>query len=244
MNAMVLAAGLGLRLRPITNTIPKPLVAVGGRTMLDRALDHLEAAGVADAVVNTHYLAEKIESHLAARASPRIHLSHEPELLETGGGITKALPHLGNDAFHAVNADIIWEDGASPALRNLAAAWDDSAMDALLLLQPVETAVGYDGAGDFYRNDDGSLRRRGSDASAPYVFTGVQMLHPRLFDGVAVEPFSMNILYNRALAAGRLRGLAHDGAWYHVGTPEALDEAEKLLSARDAGRAKGETPGR
>lgn len=235
---MVLAAGLGLRMRPITETMPKPLVPLAGRTLLDRALDALADVGVTDAVVNTHYLPQMIEAHLAGRAAPRIVISREDDLLETGGGVARALPALGGEAFFVVNADIAWEDGPTPALSRLAASWDDGAMDALLLLQPVDAAPGYDGAGDFARDGDGRLRRR-DGAAAPYVFTGVQILHPRLFAGAPAGAFSLNLLFDAALAAGRLFGLAHDAAWYHVGTPVALAEAERLIAARPAARIAG-----
>lgn len=238
---MVLAAGLGLRLRPLTDKVPKPLVRVAGRTMLDRVLDHLVVAGVERAVVNSHHLADQIEAHLAARDAPPVVLSHEPELLETGGGIVRALPRLGPRAFYAANADIIWADGPTPALARLAAAWNDDAMDALLLVHPHGRAVGFDGAGDFFRARSGALRRRGGRSRAPYVFTGVQVLHPRLFDGAPAGAFSMNVLYDRALADGRLFGLVHDGDWFHVGTPAALAEAETILAgpaATVAGRTR------
>ena len=239
---MILAAGLGLRLRPLTETRPKPLIEVAGRTMLDRALDHLVAAGIGSAVVNCHYLAEQIEAHLAGRDRPAIRLSREEVLLETGGGIAKALPNLGPDPFYAANADIIWSDGATPALLRLADHWDASTMDALLLVHPTERAFGYDGAGDFARDKDGRLSRRGNAASAPYVFTGVQLLHPGLFDGAPAGAFSMNVLYDKALAAGRLHGVVHDGEWYHVGTPEALSEADALLASREKRPAPAERP--
>lgn len=228
---MILAAGLGLRLRPLTETRPKPLIEVAGRTMLDRALDHLVAAGIGSAVVNCHYLAEQIKAHVAGRESPDIRLSHEEVLLETGGGIAKALADLGEGPFFAANADIIWSDGATPALARLVAHWNDDTMDALLLIHPAERAVGYDGAGDFHLDETGGLRRRGADKAAPYVFTGVQLLHPRLFDGAPSGAFSMNVLYDRALAAGRLHGVVHDGEWYHVGTPAALADADALLAS-------------
>jgi MurNAc alpha-1-phosphate uridylyltransferase len=229
MNAMVLAAGLGLRMRPITLTMPKPLVPVSGRTMLDRALDHLDHAGVDRKVVNLHWLGETIRSHLDGRDD--IVFSTEPELLETGGGVAKALPLLGTDPFYVCNADIIWTDGTVPALSRLARAFDPSRMDGLLLLQPVDTAFGYDGAGDFHLGDDGRLRRRKKEETTPLLFAGVQILHPRLFEDHPGGAFSLNLLYDRAIASDRLFGLVHDGGWYHIGTPSALAEAEALLDS-------------
>ena len=226
--AMVLAAGLGLRMRPITLTTPKPLVCVAGRTMLDRALDHLAVAGVQEMVVNTHWLADCVREHLADHSD--ISLSHEEELLETGGGVAKALPLLGHEPFYVVNSDIIWTDGETPALARLARAWVDQDMDALLLLQPTGNAVGYEGKGDFFINGNDTLRRRGEADSAPLLFSGVQILHPRLFEGCPSGKFSLNVLYDRALAANRLYGLVHDGGGYHVGTPEALPQVEALLA--------------
>jgi MurNAc alpha-1-phosphate uridylyltransferase len=227
MRAMVLAAGLGLRMRPITLTTPKPLVEVAGRSMLDRALDHLAGAGVAELVVNTHWLAERIRDHLAGR--PGVALSHEDVLLETGGGVAQALPLLGDEAFFVVNSDIIWTNGGTPALKRLAEAWDDGRMDALLLLQPTAGAVGYEGPGDFFLSPTGEPRRRKGREVAPYLFSGVQILHPRLFEGAPSGKFSLNVLYDRALEAGRLFAIVHDGRWFHVGTPEALPEVEALL---------------
>ncbi|TAN63490.1 MAG: nucleotidyltransferase family protein [Magnetospirillum sp.] len=225
--AMVLAAGLGLRMRPITLTTPKPLVVVAGRTMLDRALDHLAVAGVREMVVNTHWLADRITEHLADRSD--ISLSHEAVLLETGGGVAKALPLLGHEPFYVVNSDIIWTDGPTPALARLATAWREQDMDALLLLQPTGTAVGYEGKGDFFINAADIPRRRGAAEAAPLLFSGVQILHPRLFEGCPSGKFSLNVMYDRALAEGRLFGLVHDGRWFHVGTPDALPEVEALL---------------
>lgn len=234
LRAMVLAAGYGLRLRPLTETTPKPLVAVAGRTMLDRALDSLAASGVIHAVVNVHHLGAQIEARLTERArmglEPTTDVSPEAQLLDTGGGIKNALPRLGTAPFLAVNADIVWEDGPSPALKRLAAAYDETTMDALLLLVTRKCAVGFDGPGDFFRGDDGRLVRRGEKPSAPYVYAGLQMLTPKLFDGAPDGAFSLNRLYDRAVARGRLFGLVHDGAWYHVGTPEALKDADRLLA--------------
>ena len=228
-HAMILAAGLGLRLRPVTERLPKPLVAVAGRTMLDRVLDHLDAVGVARRVVNTHWLGALIARHLAGR--PGITLSAEPDLLETGGGVAKALPLLGDRPFYVCNADIIWSDGGTPALRRLADAWDDERMDALLLLQCTVTAFGYDGQGDFFLDAAGVARRRRQAEISPLLFGGVQILHPRLFAGAPDGPFSLNRLYDRAEEAGRLYGIVHDGGWYHIGTPDALAAAEALLIA-------------
>ncbi|MBI2239973.1 MAG: nucleotidyltransferase family protein [Magnetospirillum gryphiswaldense] len=229
-HGMVLAAGLGLRMRPITETLPKPLIKVGGRTMLDRALDHLDKAGVAHKVVNTHWLGEKIADHLAGRTD--ITLSPEDVLLETGGGVARALPLLGVDPFYVVNSDIIWTDGgADTALSRLAQAWDDDHMDGLLLMQRTATALGYDGDGDFFLSADGIPTRRGARQVAPLLFSGVQILSPRLFADAPSGKFSLNVLYDQALEAGRLFGLVHDGGWYHVGTPQALPVVEQALLA-------------
>jgi MurNAc alpha-1-phosphate uridylyltransferase len=228
--AMVLAAGKGLRLRPITLSRPKPLVEVGGQTMLDGALDRLAEAGVAEAVVNAHHLGHMIEAHLKGRARPRIHLSHEEALLETGGGVKKALPLLGEEPFFVVNGDILWRDGKVPALRRLAEAWDGAVMDALLLMQSTASAIGYEGSGDFVMDQLGRLRRRKENEVAPFLFAGLQILAPALFEGTPDGPFSLNLIYDRALAAGRLYGLRHDGTWYHVGTPEDLQRVEAALA--------------
>ncbi len=231
-HAMVLAAGQGLRMRPLTERTPKPLIPVAGRCMLDRALDLLDDADVPYRVVNTHWLGDQVAAHLAHHTGTVI--SREDVLLETGGGVGYALPLLGEKAFFVCNADIIWIDGAQPALARLAQAWDDGRMDALLLMQPVDTAFGYDGAGDFHCLADGTLRRRAKDERAAHVFTGVQILHPRLFTGAPKGAFSLNVLYDRAQTQGRLRGIVHDGDWLHIGTPQALAEAEAWFAARKA----------
>jgi MurNAc alpha-1-phosphate uridylyltransferase len=232
--AMLLAAGLGTRMRPLTDVLPKPLVPIGGRTLADRALDRLEAAGVDTVIVNVHHFAEKMQAHLAARTRPRIVISDERErLLESGGGIVKALPLLGGAPFVSANADAIWLDRGTPALARLAAAFDAEKMDALLLLHPLERAVGYSGPGNFALGDDGQLQRA---LYAPHVFTGVQVLHPRLFAGRKAEPWSLRELYNAAERAdgrlARMYGLVHDGDWLHVGTPGELAEAESFLARR------------
>lgn len=225
---MVLAAGLGTRMRPLTNTKPKPLIEVAGITLLDRVLDWMAAAGITETVVNTHYLAPQIEAHVQSRTTPHIILSSEADqLLETGGGIAKALPHLGDTPFFSANSDTICLDGETPALARMAQGWDDASMDALLLLHPVEKAIGFEGPGDFSMGANGELTRRGTNPSAPYVFTGVQLLHPRLFRNLPTGPFSMNLLYDRALT--RVRGLVHDGNWLHVGDPQGLADAESWL---------------
>jgi MurNAc alpha-1-phosphate uridylyltransferase len=226
-SGMILAAGLGLRMRPLTLDRPKPLLEVAGRSMLDRAIDAMTATGVSFIIVNHHYLGEQIPTHLAGR---NICFSDESALLlETGGGVKKALPSLGEGAFFVINGDIVWQDGATPALSRLFTAWNEAKLDALLLLAEQESAIGYAGAGDFFLEEDGTLRRRGQAASAPYVFAGVQILHSRLFADAPEGPFSLNLLYDKALSAGRLAGLAHDGQWFHVGDPAGLAEADAIL---------------
>ena len=230
---MVLAAGRGLRLRPLTEHTPKPLVRVAGRALIDYALDLLFAADIREIVVNAHHLAEQIERHMAdvARQHPALtlHVSREVDLLETGGGVLKALPWLGAEPFFVLNSDVIVRDGPSPALARMARRFDARSMDALLLLQPVDRAIGYDGAGDYSIDREGRLTSRGERAAAPFVFTGTQILAPRLFSGERSGAFSLKRLYDRAESAGRLFGLVHDGAWLHVGTPAALTEAEQAL---------------
>ncbi|MCH8002327.1 MAG: nucleotidyltransferase family protein [Proteobacteria bacterium] len=227
--AMVLAAGLGERMRPITDTLPKPLIELRGRTLLDSILDRVAAAGVPEAVINLHYLGEMIEARLVPRERPRVSFSHEETRLETGGGVRKALSLLGADAFFVINGDVCWLDGHTPALERLAAAWDDEEMDALLLLHPTAFAVGYAGVGDFVLAPDGRMRRRRESEVSPFVFTGIQILHPRLFEDAPEEPFSLNLIYDKAGAAERLWGLRHDGEWFHIGTPEGLRDVEDAL---------------
>jgi MurNAc alpha-1-phosphate uridylyltransferase len=231
-SGMVLAAGLGTRMRPITDRIPKPLVTLGGKSLLDHAIDRLADAGVPRLVINVHYKAEMIARHLEGRREPAITLSVEDELLETGGGVLKALPLL-DEVFYVVNSDVFWLDGKVPALQRLAAAWDAEHLDALLLLQRTTTALGYEGVGDFIIDPLGGVRRRLEREVAPHLFAGVQIVHRRLFDGQKPGKFSLNRLWDRALAAGRLAAIVHDGEWYHVGTPEALAQAEaRLVSHR------------
>ena len=236
--AMVLAAGLGLRMRPLTQTVPKPLLKVGGETMLDQVLDRLVEAGVERAVVNTHWLPEKIERHLKTRTNPHIEISREDDLLETGGGVTKALPILGDDPFFVVNADIVWRNGVQPALKRLAHAWRDDEMDALLMMASIIRSTGYDGDGDFLMDCVGRLTRRPERLIAPFVFSGVQIVHPRLFAKAPPSPFSMNVLYAHAEEADRLYGIVHDGDWYHVGTPDAIDQADAEILEKEGARVR------
>ncbi len=231
--AMLLAAGLGTRMRPITDSIPKPMVMVAGQTMLDRALDKLGYAGVDTVVVNTSYKAEIIESHLASRRGPpRILISREDEPLETGGGILHALPLLGGDPFYVMNGDIVYTDGELPALARLALAWRPETMDALLLVHPVASAIGYDGKGDFFLDEQGYVTARGVAAEAPYVFTGVQLFHPRLLDGRCEKKFPLGALLRGGRGDGmpRIHAIVHDGAWLHVGDLNGLKLAEEYLS--------------
>lgn len=227
--AMVLAAGLGRRLATAYPDLPKPLMTVGGKALVDHVLDRLAAAGVKTAVVNIHHMADRLRDHLAARGAPHIILSDESDaLLDTGGGIARALPDLGGGPFLAVNSDVLWR-GADP-LSALAGSWDGEAMDALMLMVPVAGASGYDGPGDFEMASSGALAARRQGETAPLVFGGVQIIHPRLFDGCPPGPFSIVPLWRAAARAGRLHGLRHQGAWYHVGTPEGLRLAEAAVA--------------
>lgn len=229
-HGMVLAAGLGTRMRPLTNTCPKPLIKVAGQSLLDRALDWMQQGGIRQAVVNTHYLSEQIEQYLAKRENPRIIISSEAEeLLETGGGIKKALPHLGSEPFISANSDTICLNATTHTITRLSEYWNNDTMDALLLLHPVEKAVGYEGRGDFSLGHTGELMRRNAANDAPFVFTGVQMLHPRLFKNAPQGAFSMNLLYDQNLS--RVRAIIHDGHWLHVGDPQGLNLAEKWFHA-------------
>jgi MurNAc alpha-1-phosphate uridylyltransferase len=229
-SAMVLAAGLGTRLRPLTEHLPKPLVEVGGRTLLDHAIDRLALVAVERVVVNVHYRAGMIAAHLARRDHPQIAISEEAELLDTGGGVRHALPLLG-ETFFVINSDVLWMDGRDHALARLAATFDPDRMDAVLLLQRTVTAVGYDGIGDYFLDPLGRPRRRREREVAPYLFAGIQLLHRRLFHGVDERVFSLVSLYDRAEAAGRLGAIVHDGEWYHVGTPEGLATTRERLSS-------------
>ena len=231
-SAMVLSAGLGKRMRPLTATRPKPLIEVAGRTLLDRALDRVEAAGITTAIVNVHYFADQIEAAVAARTGRlAIRISDErAALLETGGGVTRALPMIDADPFFVINSDNMWIDGSADTLRLLAQRWDADTMDALLLLVPLARATGYEGRGDFHLDPMGAVTPRGEVRIAPFVYSGVQLISKRLFDGEPVENFSMWRAWNKALASGRLFGSVHQGLWFHVGTPASVGETEGLLA--------------
>jgi MurNAc alpha-1-phosphate uridylyltransferase len=229
---MVLAAGLGTRMRPHSGTIPKPLVKVGGKALLDHMLDRLADAGVETAVVNVHYLAEQIERHVAGRARPRVVISDErAQLLGTGGAVVKALDRLGGGPFFHVNADTLWIDGVTPNFARLADAFDPKAMDGLLLLAPAAGSIGYTGRGDFAMAADGRLTRRAEREVAPFVYAGAAILNPTLFTGPPNGEFALTPLFERAAKAGRLFGLRLDGLWMHVGTPEAIAAAEVAIRA-------------
>ena len=232
--AMILAAGKGVRLRPITETTPKPLIEIGGRALLDWSLDRFADAGVKEAVVNLHHLGAMIEKHLQGRTRPAVTFCRETELLETGGGVMAALSILGPGPFYVANGDALWLNGSMDALGRLRQAWNDERMDGLLLLHSTVDAYGYDGLGDFAAAPDGTLTRRPEGEVAPYLFTGVQILHRRAFDGLQSGCFSLNRVYDRILADERLFGIVHDGEWFHIGTPRGIDEAETYMSLRYA----------
>ena len=228
--AMVLAAGLGARMRPLTDRMPKPLVAVAGRALIDHVLDRLADAGVERAVVNVHYLADALERHLAARKKPEITISDERGLLlGTGGAVVKALPELGDAPFFHINSDTIWIDGVKPNLARLAEAFDPAGMDAALLLAPTAGSIGYAGRGDFAFAADGRLRRRTVREVAPFVFAGAAILAPALFKDAPKGEFPLTDLFDRAAEQGRLFGLRLEGLWMHVGTPDAIALAENAI---------------
>lgn len=229
--AMVLAAGLGTRMRPLTDDRPKALVEVGGKALIDHVLDRLAAAGVGRAVVNVHYFADRLEAHLRPRTAPAVVISDEREqLLETGGGLKKARPLLGEAPVLVANIDSVWTEPSVPAVERLAAAWDPGVMDALLLVVPLARASGFEGAGDFFLHDDARLSFRDQADAAPYAFMGLHLTKPELVDAEPEGPFSLTRVWRRLAADGRLHGLAFDGFWMHVGDPAARDAAEARLA--------------
>ena len=228
--AMVFAAGLGTRMRPITETLPKPLVKVGGRTMLDHMLDRLAEAGVERAIVNVHHLADQIEGQLAGRAQPAIIVSDERDrLLDQGGGIAKVLPLLGEAPFLICNTDALWVEGPNGNLARLMAQWDPARMDVLLLVAGTTASIGVDWAGDFAMDEDGRLTRRPEGGVTPFVYAGVGIMKPALFEGIGEPVFRLAPFFFRAAEAGRLFGTRLDGLWLHVGTPEAIRDAEDAI---------------
>lgn len=231
-SAMVMAAGLGKRMRPLTATRPKPLVRVAGKALIDHSLDRIEAAGIGHVVVNVHYLADALEAHLAAQQRPfSIAISDErAQLLETGGGMVRALPQLTGDPILIVNSDNIWTDGPQDSIRHLARHWDGARMDALLLVIRQASATGHGGRGDFHMDPNGRLSRRKAGHIAPFVYTGIQLISRRFLDDAPEGPFSTMLLWERAIAAGRLFGLSHMGQWFDVGTPASIAPTEAALS--------------
>lgn len=228
---MVMAAGLGTRMRPLTNDRPKPLVEVAGKTLIDHAIDRLVAAGVTMIVVNLHYKGEMLKAHLARRTDVEIRLSEESEeLLGTGGGILKALPHFAGEPFFVHNSDSVWVEGLGHALDRMKARWNPESMDALLLMASMVTAIGFEGTGDFQMDADGVLSRVPEQRVSPFAYPGVQIVHPRILDSAKGASFSMNRLWDVAIEKGRLYGMRLDGVWIHVGTPEAVRDADAFLA--------------
>ena len=227
--AMVMAAGMGKRMRPLTASQPKPLVRVAGKPLIDHTLDRLGAAGIGKAVVNVHYLADALEAHLGERSCPAVTISDErDQLLETGGGMVKAQGLL-PDPFFCLNSDNIWLDGPQDAFADLSQRWDPAIMDALLLVVPHARAVNFNGLGDFHLSPEGRIARRKADRIAPFIYTGIQIVSHRLLRGSNVEKFSTNILWNRALEEGRLFGVSFTGTWFEVGTPDSIRPTEDAL---------------
>lgn len=228
--AFVLAAGLGTRMRHLSETLPKPLVPLNGIPLIDRVLDGIADSGIRRAVVNVHYKADQLEAHLRVRTRPEMTLSNERGLLlDTGGGVMKAWPLLKSGPFLIHNSDSVWIEGVGRNIDRLCSAWNSETMDSLMLLATPEHSIGYDGSGDFNSDSVGRLTRRVSCETAPFVFAGVSIAHPRLFDGAPVGAFSLNRVWDRAIAAGRLSGLPLTGLWMHVGTPEAVTQAEQMM---------------
>ncbi len=228
--AMIMAAGFGTRMRPLTDDRPKPLVELRGRTLLDHALDRLVAAGVTMVVINLHYRAQQVKDHLAKRRDIEIRYSMEEEILGTGGGVVKALPNFDGEPFFVLNSDSVWVEGYVAPLIAMQRAWQPEKMDGLLLLAAMTTAMGYEGRGDFLLDANGHIARVPERTSSPYAYPGVQIAHPRLFADAPAGAFSTNVMWDRAIAKGRLYGMRLDGVWIHVGTPDAQREAEGYLA--------------
>ncbi len=234
--AMVLAAGLGTRMRPITDSMPKPLVLVNGKTLLDHALDALVLGGVSRVTVNVHYLADQIEDHLEARSHPAIDISDERQaLLDSGGGVKNAMTGLAEGAFFILNADSFWVDGEGSNIKRMRAAWNPEQMDMMLLVSTADQSTGFDGPGDFFMNDLGVLTRRGEAVSAPYIYAGAIVAKAEQFQAIRQDVFSLNTLFDKAIAENRLYGCKLNGLWLHVGTPASIAEAEQAIET-DASR--------
>ena len=230
--AMIMAAGLGKRMRPLTESRPKPLVEVARMAMIDHCFEKLVEAGIGKAVVNVHYLPDMMESHLAAMSYPiDIRVSDErAQLLETGGGLVQAEPLIEEDNFYCINSDNLWTDGPTNSLQQLALAWNEDQMDALLLLVPRSSAHNYQGTGDFHLDDESRISRKLPDQQAPFIFSGIQLISKRLLRDAPAGPFSTNIFWERAIGEGRLFGLVHEGQWFEVGSPEAIAPTEAALA--------------
>ena len=228
---MLLAAGLGERMRPLTERVPNPLISISGTPLIDRMLDHIVEGGIKKVVVNTHHLAEQIVAHLKFRQEPSISIVYEKNLLDTGGGVAQALPLLGGESFLVVNSDVLILNGIQPLVRRMIETWHPD-MNALLLVYPTVRAFGYNGLGDFILKPDGRMRRRVEREVAPYLFTGVQILRASLFDNCPNPPFSLNVIYDRAHSTSNLYGIVHDGEWMHIGTIDAMENIESHLKSR------------
>ncbi len=232
--AMIMAAGLGTRMRPLTDDRPKPLIELNNKALIDYAFDRLVDIGIERVIVNIHYLADVLEHHLKGVKGVEIIISDERTgLLDTGGGAARALEELGPDPFFVINADSVWLEGVGRSLARMGALWDSDSMDFMLLIASTVNSIGYNGVGDFLMDEQGRLRRRPECGVAPFVNTGAYLVHPRVFHDLPGRPFSMNLLWDRAIEDDRLFGIRHDGIWMHVGTPEALTQAEELLADHD-----------
>lgn len=236
--AMILAAGLGKRMRPITDAMPKPMVQVNGTPLIGHVMNRLVDAGVEHAVVNLHYFGEQIQDFLSTETRLKITYSPEHDLLETGGGVKNAMPILGTDPFYVINSDAFWLDGYENALHRLAREWQGDEMDALLMLQSTVYAYGYQGFGDFIADPDGKIDRRPESEVTPWLFSGIQILHPRALDNTPDGAFSLNVVYDQSRNSDRLYGMIHDGEWFHIGTPESIPEVEEFLNQPFAGEEK------
>lgn len=236
--AMVLSAGFGKRMRPLTDTMPKPMVPLNGIPLIGHTMNRLVDVGVERVIVNLHYLGEQIQDYLADENRLEVVFSEEVELLETGGGVKHALPLIGSEPFYVINSDAFWLDGYENSLRRLAREWHEDTMDVLLMLQSTVYAYGYAGLGDFAADASGKLERRQESAVTPWLFAGIQILHPRVLKNTPDGAFSLNVVYDQAIEAERLYGMIHDGEWFHIGTPDSIAETEEFLDKPFAGEEK------